>query len=57
MPIYEYACLDCGEKFETLRSMNEADTPIVPDAILERAHAFVVSDLPDIGADEDEGDE
>ena len=28
MPIYEYACLDCGEKFEALRSMNDADTPI-----------------------------
>ena len=28
MAIYEYACLDCGEKFEALRSMNDADTPI-----------------------------
>lgn len=28
MPIYEYICLDCNERFETLRPMNEADTPI-----------------------------
>ena len=28
MPIYEYACLDCGKKFDILRSMKEADQPI-----------------------------
>lgn len=28
MPIYEYACLDCGERFETMRSMKDADAPI-----------------------------
>lgn len=28
MPIYEYVCLDCGERFETMRSMKEADAPI-----------------------------
>ncbi len=28
MPIYEYLCLDCNEKFERLRVMNEADNPI-----------------------------
>ena len=28
MPIYEYVCLDCGERFETLRSMKDADAPI-----------------------------
>ena len=28
MPIYEYVCLDCGGRFETLRMMKEADTPI-----------------------------
>lgn len=28
MPIYEYACLDCGRRFEALRSMKDADTPI-----------------------------
>jgi len=28
MPIYEYYCADCNEKFESLRSMSEADTPI-----------------------------
>ena len=29
MPIYEYVCLDCGEIFEELRPMPDADTPIV----------------------------
>lgn len=28
MPIYQYICLDCGEKFEALRSMREIDAPI-----------------------------
>jgi putative FmdB family regulatory protein len=28
MPIYEYVCLDCGERFEKLRLMREADMPI-----------------------------
>jgi putative FmdB family regulatory protein len=28
MPIYEYICLDCGERFELLRSMKDADAPI-----------------------------
>lgn len=28
MPIYEYVCLDCGERFETMRSMKDADAPI-----------------------------
>jgi len=28
MPIYEYKCLDCGEKFEALRSMKDSDSPI-----------------------------
>lgn len=28
MPIYEYACLDCGERFERLRPMKDADAPI-----------------------------
>jgi putative FmdB family regulatory protein len=28
MPIYEYVCLDCGEKFDALRSMAQADAPI-----------------------------
>lgn len=25
MPLYEYACKNCGEKFEELRSLNDAD--------------------------------
>ena len=28
MPIYEYICQDCGERFDALRSMREADAPI-----------------------------
>ncbi len=28
MPIYEYVCLDCGERFETMRSMKDADIPL-----------------------------
>jgi putative FmdB family regulatory protein len=28
MPIYEYVCGDCGEHFEALRPMKDADAPI-----------------------------
>lgn len=28
MPVYEYICLDCGERFDALRSMAAADAPI-----------------------------
>ena len=28
MPIYEYICQDCGNKFDVLRSMQNADAPI-----------------------------
>ena len=28
MPIYEYECKKCGEKFELRRSINDADTEI-----------------------------
>jgi putative FmdB family regulatory protein len=28
MPIYEYLCKDCGRRFEMLRSIREADSPI-----------------------------
>ncbi len=28
MPIYEYICQDCGARFETLRSIKDADTLI-----------------------------
>jgi len=27
MPIYEYVCNDCGERFEQVRLMKDADTP------------------------------
>lgn len=27
MPLYEYICLDCAEKFDALRSINDADKP------------------------------
>ena len=29
MPIYEYVCKDCGYEFDSLRSMKDADAPIV----------------------------
>lgn len=28
MPIYEYLCLDCEKKFETVRPMSQADAPL-----------------------------
>lgn len=28
MPIYEYACEDCGAQFEVIRPMKDADAPI-----------------------------
>lgn len=28
MPIYEYVCLDCHERFDALRPMQDADAPI-----------------------------
>jgi putative FmdB family regulatory protein len=28
MPIYEYTCKECGNRFETLRSFKDADAPI-----------------------------
>jgi putative FmdB family regulatory protein len=28
MPIYEYQCKDCGDIFDALRSMSQADNPI-----------------------------
>jgi len=28
MPIYEYLCKDCGVRFEVLRSIKEADSPV-----------------------------
>lgn len=28
MPIYEYVCKDCGHKFDSIRTINNADTPI-----------------------------
>ncbi|MGI8915991.1 MAG: FmdB family zinc ribbon protein [Chloroflexota bacterium] len=27
MPLYEYACLDCNERFEELRATARADSP------------------------------
>lgn len=29
MPIYEYVCKDCGKRFEILRSIKDADSPIL----------------------------
>jgi putative FmdB family regulatory protein len=28
MPIYEYICVDCQNRFEALRSLRDADAPI-----------------------------
>ncbi len=28
MPLYEYVCTDCGEEFDALRPMRDADAPI-----------------------------
>ncbi len=28
MPIYEYVCLDCNKKFESVRPMSQADAPL-----------------------------
>lgn len=28
MPLYEYVCQDCGQRFDALRSMKDADKPI-----------------------------
>jgi putative FmdB family regulatory protein len=28
MPIYEYICLDCKQRFEAIRPMKDADEPI-----------------------------
>lgn len=28
MPIYEYVCGDCGEQFDVLRPMKDAEAPI-----------------------------
>lgn len=28
MPIYAYRCRNCGEKFESLRGMNDSDTEV-----------------------------
>lgn len=28
MPMYEYYCADCREKFDTIRPMSKADEPI-----------------------------
>lgn len=28
MPIYEYVCQDCGKRFEVIRAIKDADTPI-----------------------------
>lgn len=28
MPVYEYVCLDCRDRFDALRPMRDADAPI-----------------------------
>ena len=34
MPIYEYICLDCKQRFEAIRPMKDADEPIACDSCL-----------------------
>lgn len=29
MPIYEYTCMNCSQEFDALRSMKDADAPIL----------------------------
>lgn len=28
MPVYEYVCKECGNRFDALRTMSQADAPI-----------------------------
>ena len=37
MPIYEYVCQDCEKIFETIRPMDQSDTPI-PCAVCGGKH-------------------
>lgn len=43
MPIYEYACKDCGSKFEAMRSMKDADAPIACHACNSKHTARMLS--------------
>lgn len=29
MPFYEYVCKDCGQRFDAMRAMKDADAPIL----------------------------
>jgi putative FmdB family regulatory protein len=31
MPLYEYACIECGNRFELLRGAGQADGPTICD--------------------------
>ena len=56
MPIYEYACESCGDRFEKLRPMSAAGQPI-PCPACGRPANQVVSRLARItGAEEGGGD-
>jgi putative FmdB family regulatory protein len=42
MPLYEYTCSDCASRFEALRSMSDADAPIIcPDCGGQRAERAI----------------
>ena len=43
MPIYEYQCQECGLKFEALRSLNDADTPIECSRCMSTSTKRVIS--------------
>ena len=44
MPMYEYRCKKCGERFEMLRRMSDADTDLVcPECQLEEVERMISS--------------
>ncbi len=42
MPLYEYACLECGHEFDKLRRASEADSPVAcPECNAENARRMI----------------
>ena len=52
MPLYEYYCADCQTKFDALRPMSQADTPIQCKALTNCAFASAVLTLPESMTDD-----
>lgn len=46
MPIYEYRCPDCGERFEKLMRMGAAERPPCPSCGKTGAHRLVSTIAP-----------